>query len=249
MGIVVWLRQAVAVTPPKVPPAGAGTRQKIQAAIEAALWTLSNGRCYEPHCTAPVVVETRPGVYRKNVQISHIYGVKPDAPRHVKTMSPEERDSFKNLLLLCTPHHADVDDKKTGATDFPPDLLKEWKIKREGVAGPPLAKLRIDDAEKLLDVLTRMFSPPLDRLEAITDRLERTGEVTERTVDELRDVLRTLGANQGVDHQSIRRLALAAEMLEHQNINRAATLLAASVEALPGLISDLDKATRRLPEY
>jgi hypothetical protein len=43
----------------------AGIRKSIPAATEAALWALSNGQCYAPDCTAPVVVEVRPGVYRK----------------------------------------------------------------------------------------------------------------------------------------------------------------------------------------
>ncbi|MGW5049763.1 hypothetical protein [Actinokineospora sp. NPDC004072] len=240
------------MTSRNVPPAGVGTRAKISPAVEAALWALSNGRCYEPHCTVPVVLETRPGIYRKNVQIAHIYGVKPDAARHVKTMPPKERDSFRNLLLLCTAHHADVDDKHTGATDFPPELLKEWKAKREGADGPLLARLRITetDADKFLNLLSGLFSPPLDRLEAITERLERTGEVTERTVDELRGVLRALAANEGaVSHQSARQLATAAEMFEHQNLNRAAQLLAHSVEVLPELIRELNTVARRLPEH
>ena len=57
-----------------------GTRKRMLAATEAALWALSNGRCYAPGCMAPVVVEVRPGVYRKNAQIAHIRGVR--APRY-----------------------------------------------------------------------------------------------------------------------------------------------------------------------
>lgn len=52
----------------------AGVRRGISPATEAAFWALSNGRCYAPGCTAPVVVEVRAGVYRKNAQIAHIRG-------------------------------------------------------------------------------------------------------------------------------------------------------------------------------
>src|SRR5258707_706100 len=45
-----------------------GYRKNITPATQAALWTLSNGRCYAPGCTFPVVFEIRPGVYRKNAQ-------------------------------------------------------------------------------------------------------------------------------------------------------------------------------------
>lgn len=89
-------------------------------------------------------------------------------------MHPKERDSFKNLLLLCMPHHTEVDDKKTGEQLYPPDVLEEWKLKHEGSNGPALAALGPIDPEQLIDLLTTTFTPPLDRLEAITQRLEET---------------------------------------------------------------------------
>jgi hypothetical protein len=67
-------------------PRTAGHRARIPAATEAALWALSNGRCYAPGCTSPVVVEVRPGVYRKHPQIAHIRGVR--APRHDPSLTP-----------------------------------------------------------------------------------------------------------------------------------------------------------------
>jgi hypothetical protein len=67
----------------------------------AALWTVSNGRCYAPDCVMPVVLEVRPGVYQKNAQVAHIYGIRPGTPRYRPDMPARERDSFANLLLLC----------------------------------------------------------------------------------------------------------------------------------------------------
>ena len=67
----------------------------------AALWTVSNGRCYAPDCVMPVVLEVRPGVYQKNSQVAHIYGIRPGTPRYRPDMPARERDSFANLLLLC----------------------------------------------------------------------------------------------------------------------------------------------------
>ena len=52
----------------------------------AALWTVSNGRCYAPGCIMPVVLEVRPGVYQKNSQVAHIYGIRPGAPRYMPGM-------------------------------------------------------------------------------------------------------------------------------------------------------------------
>ncbi len=88
---------------------GAGQRKSLPPAMLAALWTVSNGRCYAPGCIMPVVLEVRPGVYQKNSQVAHIYGVRPGAPRYRRDMPAGERDSFANLLLLCTAHHEEVD--------------------------------------------------------------------------------------------------------------------------------------------
>lgn len=94
---------------------------------------MSNGRCYAPGCAFPVIFEVRPGAYRKNAQIAHIYGVR--APRYKKGLSKEERDAFSNLLLLCLAHHSEVDDKKTVEKLYPPELLREWKVNTRVATG------------------------------------------------------------------------------------------------------------------
>jgi hypothetical protein len=43
----------------------------------AALWTVSNGRCFRPGCPMSVVLEGRLGVYQRSSQVAHIYGVRP----------------------------------------------------------------------------------------------------------------------------------------------------------------------------
>ena len=80
---------------------GAGQRKSLRPALLAALWTVSNGRCYAPGCIMPVVLEVRPGVYQKNSQVAHIYGIRPGTPRYWADMTGKERDSFVNLLLLA----------------------------------------------------------------------------------------------------------------------------------------------------
>lgn len=79
-------------------------RREIPAAVQAALWALSNGHCYAPGCPFPVVYEVRPGVFKKNAQIAHIHAVKPNAPRYRPCTTDEERqqrDAFTNLILVC----------------------------------------------------------------------------------------------------------------------------------------------------
>ncbi len=156
-----------------------GQRKNIPAATEAALWVLSNGTCYAPGCSAPVMTEVRESVYRKNAQVSHIYGVRPTAPRFRKDLSDSQRDSFANLLLLCLPHHGEVDDRKTGEQLYPPAMLFSWKKAHEGSNAKPLAALGTLREDDLDELLASVFTPPLERLEAIAERLEKTGTVTE----------------------------------------------------------------------
>jgi len=132
-------------------------------AMLAALWTVSNGRCYAPGYIMPVVLEVRPGVHQKNSQVAHIYGVRPGAPRYREDMSPTERDSFANLLLLCTAHHEEVDGKD-GEDRYPPETLRGWKAQHEGAAGSVLKNLTIPSTDTLMRKLIEIAEPPLQGL-------------------------------------------------------------------------------------
>lgn len=140
----------------------------------------------------PAVVETQPGVYRKNLQIAHIFGIRKGSPRHDLLPPGEDRNSFKYLLLLCLPHHSDIDDPRTGEKEYPPERLLRMKAEREGGHAAALAELGAIGEEELTELLLRVFQRPLDRLNEIADRLERTGEASAATVAELRQVAEVL---------------------------------------------------------
>lgn len=212
----------------------------------AALWAVSNGRCYAPGCPMPVVHETRPGVFRKNAQVAHIYGVRPGALRYRPDMSAQERDSFENLLLLCLPHHEDVDGQ--GAEDvFAPETLREWKVAHEGESGSILNVLRFPNAEDLMAVLVGLAKPPIERLEAIAQQLEETGVVTSTTVAELRQIITALSATGfGIDTRTAMHLREAAEVLGAGSLARTATNLREAADALPAVAQRLEKVTNRL---
>jgi hypothetical protein len=82
-------------------------------------------------------------------------------------MPARERDSFSNLLLLCTAHHEEVDGKD-GEDHYPPETLREWKTWHEGAAGSVLENLAVPSTDALMRKLTQIAEPPLERLEAIT---------------------------------------------------------------------------------
>ncbi|MEU6025037.1 hypothetical protein [Micromonospora sp. NPDC047134] len=253
-------------TTPKPRAEGAGERRNLPPAMLAALWTVSNGQCYAPNCPMPVVLEVRPGVYQKNSQVAHIYGVKPKAARFQGDMPPEERDSFANLLLLCLAHHEEVDGDESRYT---PEVLKSWKARHEGEAGAVLARLRVPDAETLGKVLTELAEPPLKRLEAVTKRLEETGVANAETVVELKGIITTLSAaGGGVSAQTARSLAYAAEVLGGgdfdssaraaayaaevfgaSGFDRSARAAAAAAETLPHLVERLEQAARRMSQF
>ncbi|MEU7998086.1 hypothetical protein AB0B83_22480 [Micromonospora sp. NPDC049060] len=253
-------------TTPKLRAEGAGERKNLPPAMLAALWTVSNGQCYAPNCPMPVVLEVRPGVYQKNSQVAHIYGVKPKAARFQGDMPAEKRDSFANLLLLCLAHHEEVDGDESRYT---PEVLKSWKTRHEGEAGAVLARLRVPDAETLGKVLTELAEPPLERLEAVTKRLEETGVASSETVTELKGIIATMSAaGDGMSGQTARSLAYAAEVLgtdtfdrsaraaayaaeifEAGSFERSARAAAQAAETLPHLVEQLERAVRQMSQF
>lgn len=235
----------------------AGTRGSIPAATEAALWVLSNGRCYAPGCTAPVVVQVRPGVYRKNAQIAHIRGVR--APRYDPALTPAQCASFTNLLILCLPHHGEVDDKKTGEKLYPVARLTRWKTGHEGADGPALAALGQVDEETMARLLTQVFSPPAERLELIADQLERTGTLTASTLVQLRQVVQVMNAGPArTSADTANMLAYAAGVFSRTRFRDAvlalgqaadtmsSTAMADQIKELRAIADGLNRAAARL---
>lgn len=225
---------------------GAGQRKSLHPAMLAALWTVSNGRCYAPGCPMPVVHEVRPGVYRKNSQVAHIYGVRPGARRYRPDMTAKERDSFENLLLLCLPHHEDVDGD--GADDlYPPETLRKWKADHEGAAGSVLNYLTVPSADALMAKLIELAEPPIERLEAIAQQLEDTGVVTSATVTELRQIIKALSTTDfGIDMRTAMYLSEAAEVLGASSLARTAEHLMEAADLLPSVAERLERVSGRL---
>jgi hypothetical protein len=177
------------------------------------------------------VVEVRQGVYCKNAQIAHIRGVR--APRYDPTLSGEAGASFSNLLILCLPHHLEVDHRKTGEELYPVRTLTRWKTDHEGADGPALAKLGSIDEDTLTGLLTQVFSPPAERLELIADQLEKTGTLTARSLVQLRQVVQVTNAHPaGTSAHTAEMLAYAADVLGATRFTNAVDQLRASVDLL-----------------
>ncbi|WP_233514831.1 hypothetical protein [Micromonospora sp. LHW51205] len=189
----------------------------------------------------PVVLEVRPGVYQKNAQAAHIYGVRPGAARYREDLPAEERDSFSNLILLCLGHHEEVDGD---ARLYPPELLKRWKVEHEGADTSVLNRLKVADVETLMKALTELAAPPLERLEMITKQLEETGTVTAETVAELKQIIRRMASSEsGIDSRTARALAYSAEVFATDSFDRSARALAHAAEVLPGIVRQMEQST------
>jgi hypothetical protein len=106
-----------------------GPREYTRSTI-FSIATLGEGRCYWPNppCNIPVTVIIN-GEPVTNLQIAHIRAAKPNGPRYVPGMSDDERRSWTNLILLCTPHHIMID--KLKPNNYSIEVLEKWKSDRE----------------------------------------------------------------------------------------------------------------------
>lgn len=97
--------------------------------VEKALFMLSRGACYEPTCKTPMLRMTKTGTPRVNVQIAHIHALCEDEARFDKDYPRADLNKFKNLLLLCQPHHTEVD-SELWKDYYQAEVLIGWKRRR-----------------------------------------------------------------------------------------------------------------------
>lgn len=84
----------------------------IGAKTRKMLWGRSASRCSLPDCRRPLVEDETetddPSIVGDE---AHSVAREPDGPRGESDLTPEERDYFSNLILLCKVHHRLVDDQ------------------------------------------------------------------------------------------------------------------------------------------
>ena len=93
------------------------------------LFGASGNQCAFPACTNSIIAPGTPFSDAAVVgQICHIYAISDDGPRGKPGLTPTERNSSGNLILMCGHHHPLVD--KQWET-YPAGLLKAWKKAHE----------------------------------------------------------------------------------------------------------------------
>jgi hypothetical protein len=81
--------------------------------------------CCKPGC-GEALFRLNPAteVHLLNSRVAHIHARREGGPRWDPQMSEEANRSYENLLLLCIPHAAEIDDSPE---HYPPELLRSWK--------------------------------------------------------------------------------------------------------------------------
>ena len=211
------------------------------AETRAALATLSQGHCYFPGCSTPIVVllGDRPVV---NVEIVRIGESEPGRPRFVAGLSDMDAHSFDNLLLLCLPHRKAIDQD---GTSRPIDLLKTWKAQREGGRRDALSHLRDLTDERLDELLATAFSAVREQIAEALARFETVDADSARLIKQLADGL----SDQRRQVAGQDTAALLAQVTDRLGALEDRLLKAAEdLRALEHVLQGIDDTSTRLTE-
>jgi len=93
------------------------------------LWGRAGGRCSFDGCGRELIEDATATDDESLIgEIAHIVAESQDGPRGVSPLSPEQRDKYANLILLCREHHKIVDDQEN---TYAVDLLTALKVAHE----------------------------------------------------------------------------------------------------------------------
>ena len=103
-------------------------RPELAAKEIRLLWARAAGLCSFPECKSNLTRFSRRGTAFHIGENAHIAAYSLKGPRGSGGMSPGQRDSYTNHILLCPTCHTLID---TNRTDFPLRLLRRFKAKHE----------------------------------------------------------------------------------------------------------------------
>lgn len=104
-------------------------RPSIPESVKRELWIKSGGRCEFKGCNKYLYKDNVTKQPRNLANIAHIVSWTEDGPRGNKDSERLSTD-ISNLMLLCSEHNNLIDDKKY-ETEYPVELLKEYKKEHE----------------------------------------------------------------------------------------------------------------------
>ncbi|WP_141704190.1 hypothetical protein [Planobispora rosea] len=181
-----------------------------------------------------------------NLDKAHIHAAEKDGPRYDPNMTEADRHSFANIILLCPPHHREIDGVNRG--DYSPNLLKWWKADREGEGLLQLNGLRNLSEERLQEMISASQAMIVERFEEALNKFEELDFDTAFLLRVLIDELSEARVRQfNIDHDAIVLLSRSARMLS--NLPDASDQLsrtAKTLRTLPETVETLSSATKSL---
>jgi len=101
----------------------------IQLKTHKMLWGRSGNLCAFPDCKKELAMDISETDDTSIVgEEAHIVAKEIDGPRGESPLTPEQRDKYNNLILMCSIHHKVIDDQPT---KYSVELLHDYKEKHE----------------------------------------------------------------------------------------------------------------------
>lgn len=104
--------------------------RSISIATQNLLWGRTAGRCEFAGCNKPLWKSSVTNECVNIAQKAHIYSFSEDGPRGNDAVSPENLNSFDNLILVCHECHRKIDAAVDGGR-YPVSLVQEMKREHE----------------------------------------------------------------------------------------------------------------------
>jgi len=176
--------------------------------------------CYWPGCPQQLFAEIDAGP-RFVAQIAHIRAAEPGGARYDASMTDGERRDFRNLILLCYPHHVIADDKKQ-VRRYTVEMLTRWKQQREADPAQAVRRLQAVMPEALTKAVAAGVEKHNAALLAVLDRLETRNDreaavVVRGLVDELTEAYSRL--RQAIDRDTVEEFSTAVFALQRMQFN------------------------------
>jgi hypothetical protein len=124
----------------------------VSPTTQRKLGILSGNECAFPSCHAPILDTDHHVIVG---QVCHIKATSPGGPRYDPDQTPEERDGFDNLILMCAAHNKIIDDPSS-AVAFPVEMLQEFKQQHETRLLNTVVK-----EEVIQELVSKLFDIPI----------------------------------------------------------------------------------------
>lgn len=161
---------------------------------------LSGNQCAKPGCNTVLVNSNGTFV----ASVCHIYAAEENGPRQNNNLTPEQKRSADNLILLCKICHEIVDSEED---KYPAKLLKKWKADREKVFSEIGDTLKKSYLEQITDERDHIDFRPLNNLKIYIEYLEQNN------------------CSHSIDEDELKKINTYIESLRHLTLNDRSLLV------------------------